>query len=162
MLKYFLVFLLLFIFLSVVYSKDAPEVITGFIIKVYDGDTATMISCAGDTHKIRLAKIDTPELKQEFGKQAKACLADKILNQRVHLHILARDMYRRDVGEIYQAGQSVNRQLVEEGCAWVYEAYNDDETLMMLQEKARLEKKGLWAADQPMPPWTWRKMRKTQ
>ena len=141
---------------------ETPRVEIGFVIKVYDGDTATVVSCGGIIHKVRLAKIDAPELKQDFGHEAKTCLSDKILNRRVQLHIISKDMYKRDVGEIFMEGNSVNNQMVEEGCAWVYEQYNDDFSLKGLQDKARLSRKGLWDSQSPIPPWAWRKLQKEQ
>lgn len=136
--------------------------VTGFVVKVYDGDTATVVSCGNEIYKIRFAKIDAPELVQTFGKEAKMCLSDKILNKLVRVHITARDLYQRYVGEVFVDGNSVNEQLVEEGCAWVYDAYNKDEDLKVLEEKARLGRKGLWEAEAPMPPWEWRKLKKSQ
>ncbi len=141
---------------------EFPQVEIGFVIKVYDGDTATVVSCGGTIHKVRLAKIDAPELKQDFGREAKTCLADKILNQRVHLHVISKDMYKRDVGEIFIEGKSVNEQMVEEGCAWVYDQYNNDLSLKALQDKARLSRKGLWDSQSPIPPWSWRKLQKEE
>jgi len=151
---------LLFLWPGLVLAAS-PTMVTGFIIKVYDGDTVTMVSCDGTIHKIRLAKIDAPELKQDFGKESKLCLSDKILNQRVHVNILNQDMYKRDVGEIFKDGKSVNFKLVDEGCAWVYEAYNEDYSLEDLQVKARLLRRGLWEYPSPTPPWVWRKLIKS-
>ena len=46
------------------------ENITGKIISIADGDTATIINNNQQT-KIRLAEIDTPEKNQPYGKKAK-------------------------------------------------------------------------------------------
>jgi endonuclease YncB( thermonuclease family) len=138
----------------------AESTITGFVIKVYDGDTATVVTADHTVYKIRLAKIDAPELKQEYGKSAKACLADKILNQRVIVKLFEKDFYQRYVGEIYMNGLSINDLLVEEGCAWVYHAYNKDKNLELLEKEAILLKKGLWSQESPTAPWVWRKAKK--
>lgn len=150
----------LFLLPGLVFAAS-PTMVTGFIIKVYDGDTATMVACDGMIHKIRLAKIDAPELKQDFGKEAKLCLSNKILNQRVRVNILNQDMYKRDVGEIFKDEKSVNDQLVDDGCAWVYEAYNEDDSLESVQAKAQLLRRGLWDYPSPTPPWEWRKLQKS-
>lgn len=151
---------LLFLLPGILWAAP-PQSVVGFIIKVYDGDTATLISCEGNMHKIRLAKIDAPELKQDFGKESKLCLSNKILNQRVHVTIFEKDKYRRDVGEIFKDSKSVNTMLVDEGCAWVYEAYNQDDSLVSLQVKARLLRRGLWELPAPTPPWVWRNLQKS-
>lgn len=154
-------FLSLFFLLPGLVFAASPTMVTGFIIKVYDGDTAMLATCDGKVHKIRLAKIDAPELKQNFGKEAKLCLSNKILNQRVQVNILNQDMYKRDVGEIFKDEKSVNDQLVDEGCAWVYKAYNQDVSLESVQTKARLLRRGLWNDPAPIPPWGWRELQKS-
>lgn len=40
--------------------------------------------------------------------------------------------------------------------AWVYERYNEDESLPALQREAQEQKRGLWADANPVPPWEWR------
>jgi len=155
-------FLSLGLLLSANLSTAQDLVVTGFVVSVYDGDTATVVSCHNQVYKVRFAKIDTPELKQDFGKESKACLSDKILNKLVRVHVSAIDLYQRSVGEVFLDGKSVNEQLVEEGCAWVYDEYNKDEDLKLLEERARLSRKGLWATIDPMPPWDWRKLQKSK
>jgi endonuclease YncB( thermonuclease family) len=55
--------------------------------------------------------------------------------------------------------KSINTQLVQEGCAWVYEAYNKDVSLIDTQARAKILKKGLWSDPQPIAPWDYRKIR---
>lgn len=141
-------------------NAAAESVIQGFVTKVYDGDTATVTTADQTIYKIRLAKIDAPELKQDFGKEAKACLVDKILNQKVMVKITTKDFYQRYLGEIFRNGISINEQLIEEGCAWVYVHYTKDKNLLFLEKEARLEKKGLWSQKSPVAPWIWRKLLK--
>ncbi|EJE1105837.1 thermonuclease family protein, partial [Escherichia coli] len=40
--------------------------------------------------------------------------------------------------------------------AWVYEQYNTDPVLPVLQNEARQQKRGLWSDADPVPPWIWR------
>ena len=152
MLKMLVVFLSFF-----TTSVLAEGVITGFVIKVYDGDTATVVTADQTIYKIRLAKIDAPELKQVFGKDSKACLSDKILNSQVMVKLFNKDMYQRYVGEIFRNGVSINDLLVSEGCAWVYHAYNKDQELVIMEKDAQARRKGLWDQESPMAPWSWRK-----
>ncbi|EYB64730.1 endonuclease [Escherichia coli] len=39
---------------------------------------------------------------------------------------------------------------------WVYEQYNTDPVLPVLQNEARQQKRGLWSDADPIPPWIWR------
>lgn len=132
----------------------------GMVIKVYDGDTATIVSTDQIIHKVRLAKIDAPELKQFYGKQARTCLATKILNKKVKVVVTTIDRYQRDVGEIFVNERSVNAKLVKEGCAWVYRTYNKDSNFVDYENSAKEQKLGIWSTENPMPPWQWRREKK--
>ena len=52
---------------------------------------------------------------------------------------------------------NVNYELVRQGMAWVYRKYTDDEILYRLEAQAKTKKSGLWAGEQPIAPWHWRK-----
>lgn len=51
---------------------------------------------------------------------------------------------------------NVNQFMVRVGAAWVYEQYNTDPVLPVLQNEARQQKRGLWSDADPVPPWIWR------
>lgn len=61
------------------------------VTAVTDGDTVK-IEYQNKTIKVRLAGIDTPELKQEFGLEAKNALEDKVLNKTVYIDGDKKDM----------------------------------------------------------------------
>jgi endonuclease YncB( thermonuclease family) len=59
-------------------------------------------------------------------------------------------------------GTHVNHELVKGGWCWWYRKYAPlDDELEELEKDARDAKKGLWADKDPMPPWEWRKGRKS-
>ena len=45
----------------------------GRISRVSDGDTIQLLDSDGVRHKVRLAKIDAPESKQEWRRRRKLC-----------------------------------------------------------------------------------------
>jgi endonuclease YncB( thermonuclease family) len=47
------------------------DTLTGRIVGVHDGDTATLLTVGNQQVKIRLNQIDAPELGQAFGKRSK-------------------------------------------------------------------------------------------
>ncbi|BED98258.1 hypothetical protein Ef18B233LT_44340 (plasmid) [Escherichia fergusonii] len=51
---------------------------------------------------------------------------------------------------------NVNQFMVQAGAVWVYEQYNTDPVLPVLQNEARQQKRGLWSDADPVPPWIWR------
>ena len=47
--------------------------------------------------------------------------------------------------------------LVREGLAWHYKAYSDDHSLARAETAARRARRGLWADDEPIASWDYRK-----
>lgn len=124
------------------------------ITKVYDGDTVWAVK-DGERKTVRLAGIDAPELKQEYGRASKEYLSNMILNKHVQLEILNVDRYGRTVATIYFNGENVNRKMVFEGQAWAYRQYSTG--LEQFEEHAKICKLGLWANPNPERPSDYRK-----
>ncbi len=137
-----------------------PLVIKGLQVeKVIDGDT--VYGLLGDkTYKIRLAEIDAPERDQPFGRQSKVFLRNLLVDGEFDAHISSEDQYGRYIARLYSNGIDINRKMVSEGMAWVYDYYVIDKTLYLNQEDAQKLKKGIWSKRYPAPPWEWRKARR--
>lgn len=102
------------------------------VIKVYDGDTITVEIDLGFTvnitEKIRLAHIDTPEIRGEErpdGLISKQWLVDKVLDKWIILKTNKdkKGKYGRYIGELFIEGEelSINEQLINEGLAERYQ-----------------------------------------
>ena len=134
----------------------------GRVIGVHDGDTITVLDAAKAQHKIRLAGIDAPELKQAFGTRSKQSLSEMVYNKQVKIEWDKRDRYGRTIGVILVDGHDVNLEQVRTGMSWWYRQYakeqkSEDRKLYELAEvDARAAKRGLWADNAPVPPWEWR------
>ncbi|MGB2579468.1 endonuclease YncB(thermonuclease family) [Elusimicrobium simillimum] len=145
---------------------DAPRVIgtvEGKVIKVSDGDTITVLNADKQQLKVRLYGIDAPETKQVYGNASRKALAAMIAGQQVTLNVLEIDQYGRSVAKVRFNDTDINRNMVEDGHAWVYTQYCKTlgcERLEELQYRARQDKIGLWKDKNPTPPWTWRKNNK--
>ncbi len=132
----------------------------GKVIEVYDGDTATLLTRDNKKYKVRFFGIDAPEAAQEFGKNSRDALREKILGKDVIIKIIAADRYGRAVSKIILGGRYVNSEMVADGMAWYYSDYAEHEYDLALAEKrARIHKIGLWSKNNPQPPWEWRKAR---
>jgi len=99
---------------------------TTIIQSCYDGDTCT--SSTGE--KIRLACIDTPELKGNRAKPipAKAArdyLNDLVAGEKVSIRRITKDRYGRTVAEISKEDVNIQQRLVEKGFARIYKRYAD-------------------------------------
>lgn len=111
------------------------------VTKVIDGDTILV----NGKNKIRLAGIDSPELKQmsfdrtPIGKNAKDWLSHKIINKRVELRVLGKGFYGRLLGEIYLKGKFINKKIVSAGYALSYE-----KEFLFYEFIARKKRKGMW------------------
>ena len=132
-----------------------------------DGDSFTATGPEDTMVNIRLYGIDAPEYKQPFGLQAKKRLSKLIAHQELHIEPIDTDRYGRTVALVrLDDGTLVNEVLVAEGYAWVYDQYcRKDELcqhLRELQDKAREERRGLWADDNPTRPSDWRKEHKVE
>jgi micrococcal nuclease len=58
-------------------------------------------------------------------------------------------------------GTNVNHTLMKDGCCWWYRKYAPGDTVLeQLEAEARGARKGLWADPVPMPPWSYRKLRR--
>lgn len=141
----------------------AVKVFTGKVTGIKDGDTFEVLY-DGEPEKVRLAEIDCPEKSQPFGNNAKQYASDLCFGQTVTVTSDGkRDRYGRVVGTVVtQNGINVNAELIKAGLAWHYKDYSDNEELAALEEQARAMRAGLWADAKPIPPWEWRKNKRTK
>ncbi|HFI2730595.1 TPA: thermonuclease family protein [Escherichia coli] len=130
--------------------------IQGKVIRVLDGDTIEVLQ-EQQPVRVRLLNIDAPEKKQPFGRWSTNQLKSLLAGQSVTVSYTQTDRYGRILGRVITAnGTEANRQQVQKGAAWVYDRYNIDNSLPALQREAQTQKRGLWADNQPVPPWEWR------
>ncbi len=127
------------------------------VVAVYDGDTVTCIDENNQQQKIRLAEIDAPEAKQDFGQVSRQALASMVFGKTITVVDDGKDRYGRWIGHLYADGVDVNRQMVASGMAWHYSAYSSDQSLAALQSQAQAQKLGIWSQPDPIPPSEFRK-----
>ena len=102
-------------------DQEIPIVI---IQSCYDGDTCTTIK----GEKIRLACIDTPELRGKRtdpirAKAAKDYLNDLVAGSTLTIRRITEDRYGRTVAELSKGPINIQEQLVKKGFASIYERY---------------------------------------
>jgi endonuclease YncB( thermonuclease family) len=135
----------------------ASEFFEGRVVAVYDGDTIEVL-VGHERHRVRLARIDTPERGQPWAERSKQALAKRVFGKEVRVNEVAIDRYGRTVGEVYADNQCVGCELVRDGHAWVYRKFTDDAVLLELEAEARAARRGLWSLPEAerIPPWEWR------
>ncbi len=132
-------------------------VLVGTVVHVTDGDTIKVMLDSGSIAD-RLDSIDAPEASQPWGREATAALARRLGGQEVTLAVTAQDRYERLVAVVYLADQNVNAWMVQQGNAWAYRQYLDDEEYCDWEGSARVARRGLWSlpSDEWRAPWEWR------
>ncbi|BFR47456.1 thermonuclease family protein [Nitratidesulfovibrio sp. HK-II] len=139
---------------------------TGKVIGISDGDTVTVLDADMATVKVRLYGVDCPESSQPFGTRAKQYTSSVVYGKMVTVEDMDIDRYGRVVGVVETVdGTSLNRALVINGMAWVYDRYcravwcaewKQDEM------RAKSARAGLWSEPAPMPPWEFRRAKRTR
>jgi micrococcal nuclease len=136
-------------------DKDGGYVVS----RIVDGDTIE-VSRNGETTKVRLLGINTPESVGDrahecFGKEASAYATSIMKGETVKLETDDSqdkyDKYGRLLAYVYLLdNQMANRKLVAEGYAYEYTydaPYKYQEDFKSLQSFAKREARGLWAKD---------------
>ena len=105
-------------------SAPASAHATVIIRDCYDVDTCT--TRAGE--KIRLACINTPELKERRvnpapAKQARNYLNCLVADQKIQLKPITKDRYGRSVGELFKGDTNIQQQMLTSGHAEIYRKY---------------------------------------
>ena len=135
------------------------EELSGKVIGVTDGDTIKVL-VNKESVTVRLEGIDAPESKQSFGNKSKEALSRLVAGKTVTVKKTGTDKYKRTLGVVIVGDVDANAKLIEDGWAWHFKKYNDEERLAKLEEVARKAKRGLWADENPLAPWDYRAKQK--
>jgi len=109
-----------------------PEISTGSVIKVYDGDTITIATKMYDLlplyrFSVRLNGIDTPEIRTHNENEkkhaiiAKNALSEKILGKMITLKNISLEKYGRILADIYYENEHLNSWMIDQGYAVKYD-----------------------------------------
>lgn len=150
--------------------------VTGVVVGVADGDTITVLDANKSQHKVRLAGIDAPEKAQPFGQRAKERMSTLVFGKEVRLEGNKLDRYGRTIAKVWVSPPDCQRcpktldaglGVLTSGLAWHYKKYQneqsneDRERYAFAENEARSKRAGLWSEADPVPPWDWRKSRRS-
>ena len=101
------------------------------IRSVYDGDTFTVTIAEwppiiGEKIKVRVAGVDTPEMRgkcereKKLARKAKKHTVAFVRSGKVELRNLRRGKYFRIVADVYVDGKSLTKSLISEGLGYPY------------------------------------------
>jgi len=152
--------LLRFLFAGLLLLSSAPSHagISYTVSHVYDGDTVELKSNAGDRLKLRLTDIDAPERNQAFGQKARRALSNLCKGSTISVELAGKDKYNRHLGKLECNRTDASLYMAEHGYAWHNEKYSNNLAIKHAAATARKMHIGLWGAENPIPPWVWRRL----
>lgn len=145
----------------VIFIQCSKSTLTGIVVGVSDGDTFTLLSHTNEKTRVRLHGIDAPEKGQDFGNASKKFLSDLIFQKKVTLDVKNKDRYGRTIAIVRIGTLNVNEELLKAGMAWHYKKYDHSPGWAELEENARKAKRGLWSIPNSVPPWEFRKEKRS-
>ena len=145
------------------------------VLKVFDGD-GFLSQChhppSGRALEIsvRCGFIDAPELGQPGGHEARDFLTDLIAHRWLDLALLLKmdtgrmvDRFRRVVAVPYLKQHSgcrnIELEMLLNGWAWLLDRYCPPEHYYGALEDAQRHRRGIWARDDNVEPWEFKKER---
>ena len=133
------------------------ETISGTVVSIIDGDTLVVQDAAKKRYIVRLAAIDATEAKQAFWKESARSLAGLCYKKPAQVEWSERRRTRY-IGYVTCDGKEANAEQLKRGMAWSSRrASSPTSGLYELEAYARLRKIGLWADDDAVAPWEFRK-----
>ena len=138
-------------------TRQVDTLPTCAVDHIHDGDTVTLW-CQGRKTRVRLWCIDAPELGQTpWGRRSRDHLR-ALTGRRVRLRRIDTDRYGRTIGELFTPdGQDLNRAMVRDGWAAVYNRYCPARRYRQAERAARRQKLGIWSRrGLQQRPWRWR------
>lgn len=140
-------------------SAPAPTVVSGHVVRVFDGDSLLLRLDDGETRGIRIAGIDAPEKGQPHADLARRALLEQLHGRDVRVDAIKTDRFDRLVGRVFVAGRDVGLAQLRAGLAWHFKRYDADlappvrRRYAQAEQRARLRGIGLWRDPAPLPPW---------
>ena len=122
--------------LNVVYENTVPfvpPITVGKVIKVYDGDTFTIVSKLPGTEgpvyrfSVRINGIDSPEIKgktaneKELAKKSRDALSATIMGKIVTLKNVSTEKYGRILADVYLGDLCINEWMISNNYAVKYD-----------------------------------------
>jgi endonuclease YncB( thermonuclease family) len=139
--------------LSFVAHATIPE---NTVTRIIDGDTVEIRGANNKTLTVRLLGIDAPENGQAYGKKSTKALSNLVYKKQVKFKGNQHDKYGRLLSRLYVDELDISEAMISQGAAWVYRRYTRDRVLYKAEATAKQHKNGLWAKNNPVPPWDWR------
>ncbi|QOI97124.1 MAG: thermonuclease family protein [Flammeovirgaceae bacterium] len=134
----------------------ANEILSGRVTSVIDGNTLEVVTETNESYRVVLHGIDSPELGQEFGEDAKLHLEKMILLKEIVVEMKGKDRWGNYVAIVFVNDVDLRVDLLSRGLAWAAEK-GSVAALKDIENRARNRNIGLWEQQDPTPPWVYRR-----
>jgi micrococcal nuclease len=130
-------------------EAEVQQRIKAKLTRVIDGDTVEITSKDNKVFIVRLWNIDCPEINQDFGKEAKQFLEDRVLDVDVDFELVSIGKYDRNIGKIFvtkgdNTRVDVATALLASGFAHAT-TQNMRDPYVMFEARGRRSKLGVWS-----------------
>ena len=144
-------------------QRGAGAPVTARSISVDDGDSFVARRADGSKIRVRLAGIDAPEKSQPWANAARQKLRGLLHERELVITPLKADRWGRLVALVAADGEDPALMMLEAGLAWHFSRYDRDlpvasrDRYAQAESEARSARLGLWQANEPEPPWEFRR-----
>ena len=151
-----LIFLVMLIGAS--YGFNDKKGVSARVVKVIDGNTVEILTEDNELLKIIFKDVDSPEIGQEHGDQAKVFTEKLVLKKKVIVEMKGKDMWGNRLASItLKNGKNIEQELLKAGMAWHNILKSKDAALAELESITKENKVGLWNSENPVAPWVYRR-----
>lgn len=145
------------------------ETFNAQVIAVTDGDTVRVqLASNNEVIRVRFGGIDTPETNQRHGAEATEALEKMVDGKTVRVELTGKRSGSRMIGEIFVPASDnspeidVSMEMVKAGHAWFFWQFANEnltraEQLGQAELEAKFNRRGLFAADDPIYPRVFRR-----
>lgn len=145
---------------------NAEYDLEGRVYRIWGGDNFEF-GAVNELHFVMIRGVDTPKPGQPYFDEAKEHLTGLLRRRRTRISIVSRDQMMREFADVFSrpkksdSGQTadaietnVGLNLIQHGMGW-YDGmeFEGAEAFKQAELEAREARIGLWAQDNPIPPW---------
>lgn len=135
---------------------DPPYEVDGLAIWAW-GDGFKMLRIRDGVHELHqgiLIGIDTPKTGQPYQRRARRASLKLFRGKEMNFKVVSRNGYQFECGFLFDGEKDLGLEMIKLGMAW----YDGDDferadEYRAAELEAREAKLGLWADDDPVPPW---------
>ena len=154
-------FLIISLIIQISCSNN-QNILTGKVVKIVDGDTYDIL-LNGNQTRIRMYGIDAPERGMDYYKISKEYLGHLCENKVIRIIKISTDKYGRIIAKSFLPdGREIGAEMIKAGLAWHFKKYSNDEDLSNFEIEAREKRMGIWSLNNPIPPWEYRRLKRSK